>query len=430
VTPSRLALLVAATLAAVPARADVVRANATTLFYTRQDWYAGQTDRVAPMFEIVSVTASEVTSPFADDVEIAVATWGAVDLADIRRWQNGGTASSRVSGDVDTAYIKGELLGRRLILRVGRQLVGDGLARMVQIDGGQLRLRLPGGFGISGYAGSPVSPRFAARGGEFTTGNTRGELATGGRVSWFWPGLLELGASAALARDHGDVSRQDVGGDLRATLPGHVELLGSTFYSTYEKRWGEVDTSASWRPRRDVQLVAEYRHVEPDLFLPRTSILSVFSEAERDDVGGVVRFVPVHGVTVDAEYTELFESDGNGHRARLKGTWRPRQAWSLGLEGAVLDHKDNEGYWLARAFGAWRQSLLEITGDVQSVWLEKSVNGETLSFTATGTAGYRVAQGWKILVAGVAGSDPFLVRHFDFLAKLVYDQTYVTREVR
>lgn len=429
-TRLRLALLALAALAAVPARADVVRANATTLFYTQRDWYAGQLDRVSPIFELVTVTASEVTTPYADDVEIAIATWGAVDLADVRRWQNGGTAARRSSGDVDTAYVKGELLGRRLVLRVGRQVVADGVARMLQLDGGQLRLRLPGGLGLSAYAGSPVSPRFGSRGGELVTGNTRGEFATGGRVSWAYPGWLEVGASAALARDHGDVSRQDVGGDLRATLPHHVEVVGSTFYSTYEKRFGEVDASASWRPTRKVQLVAEYRHVEPDLFLPRTSILSVFSNDERNDVGGAIRVEPVHGVVVDAEYTELFESDSNGHRARLKGTWRPRTALDLGAEASVLDHKDNAGYWLARAFAAWRRSLVELTGDVQSIWLERSVNGETLSLTATGTAGYRFAPGWKVLVAATGGSDPFLVRHVDFLAKLVYDQTYVTREVR
>src|SRR5215204_3010474 len=121
----RLTLLAAVALLSAPVQADVVRANATTLFYTRQDWYAGDLQRAAPIFELVSITASEVTSPFAEDVEIALSTWGAVDLADVRLWQNGGTVDRRVSGDVDTAYIKGELLSRRLVLRVGRQLVSE-----------------------------------------------------------------------------------------------------------------------------------------------------------------------------------------------------------------------------------------------------------------------------------------------------------------
>lgn len=429
-TRLRLALFAAATLLSTAAQADVVRANSTTLFYSRQDWYAGQTQNASPIFQLVSITASEVTSPFAEDVEIALSTWGSADLSDVRRWQNGGPAEMHVYGDVDTAYIKGDLFSHHLSLRIGRQMIADGVARMVQLDGGQFRLRLPGNFGLSGYAGSPVSPRFAARGGEFVTGNTRGDLASGGRVSWFWPNLMEVGASVAYDRDRGDLSREDVGADLRVNLPLHLELVSSAFYSVPEARWGEVAVSGAWRGRRDVQVSVDYRHIEPDLFLPRTSILSVFAEDERDDVGGTVRLQPMRNLQIDVAYTELFESDGNGHRGNVKATWRPRAAWDVGAEGGILSHKDNGGYWLARGFAAWRQTLLEITGDIMAVVLDKSVNDESLSFTATGTAGYRFAAGWKVLVAGTAGTDPFLSRHFDVLAKLVYDQTYTTREVR
>jgi hypothetical protein len=57
------------------------------------------------------------------------------------------------------------------------------------------------------------------------------------------------------------------------------------------------------------------------------------------------------------------------------------------------------------------------------------VNREDFDLSGTVTAGYRFARGWKALVAGTAGTSPFLESHFDVLAKLVYDQTYVTREV-
>jgi hypothetical protein len=425
----RVPLFAALVLLSAPAQADVVRANSTTLFYSRQDSYAGNTQLAAPIFELVSITASEVTSPFAEDVEIALSTWAGLDLADVRRWQNGGAASTRASGDVDIAYIKGELLSHHLQLRVGRQVVSEGVARNVQLDGGQFRLRLPANFAVSGYVGSPVSPRFAARGGEFVTGNTRADLSSGGRVSWFWPNLVEVGASVAYDRDRGDLSREDVGGDLRLTLPLHCELVSSAFYSVPEARWGEVVVSGAWRGRRDVQVIAEYRHVEPDLFLPRTSILSVFSEEERNELGGTVRLEPLRTVRIDLEYTEIVESDGNGHRGRVKGVWHPRAAWDVGAEGGILSHRDNGGYWLTRAFAAWRHSLLEVTADIMAVVLDKAVNDETLSFTATGTAGYRFAPAWKVLVAGAAGTDPFFSHHVDVLAKLVYDQTYVKREV-
>ena len=432
------AAALAAALCAAPAAADTVRATSTTLFYTREDPYRVgggsreiELDRVAPLFEMISVTASDVSTAFAEEVEVVLSTWGAYEIGDIRRWQNGASTASerRASGDVDVGYVKGELFGRRLIRRVGRQLISEGASRMVHVDGAQLRLRLPFGVGVSAYAGSVVPPRFAGRGGELMTGNHRADFATGGRLSWFFPGVLEVGASAALARDRGDVSRQDVGADLRLFLPMHVQLAGSSFYSLYEERLGEAEVAASWRGSRAVQVTADYRHVEPDLFLPRTSIFSVFAEDQRDDVGGSVRVLPVPTLAVDADYHYLFERGGNGHRARLKGVWSPRKAYDVGAEGQLLLHPDDAGYSLVRAFMAWRRGALEATADVLSAFLDRKVNEERLSLTATATAGYRFAPGWKVLLAGSGGTTPVLIRHFDVLAKLVYDQTYVTREV-
>jgi hypothetical protein len=322
------------------------------------------------------------------------------------------------------------MLKRRLVLKVGRAFISEGSAsRMIHLDGAEARVRLPANFGVSAYAGSPVPPRFAGRGGEFMTGNLRANFATGGRVSWFLPGRLDVGASVSMARDRGDLSREDVGADLRLALPYDLQLVAAGFYSIPEEGLGEADVSLSWRPSRRWQLTADYRHVRPDLFLPRTSILSVFADEERNDLGGAVRYEPVRTLALDLEYHTLFEPDGEGHRVRAKGTWRPRSTIDAGGETVFLTGPDDGGYWLGRAFAAWRYRLFEVTGDLLSVVLDRRVNDERLSLTATGTVGYRFTRGWKMLVAGSGGTTPFLTRHFDVLAKLVYDQTYVTREV-
>jgi hypothetical protein len=302
---------------------------------------------------------------------------------------------------------------------------------MVHVDGGQLRLRLPGNLGLSAYAGAVVPPRFAARGGPGMTGNTRANFATGSRLSWFWPGRLEVGGSFNFARDRGDVARQDVGADLRLFLPRDVELLTTGWWSTIEERFGEADVSASWKPGRRTQVLVDFRHVEPDLFLSRTSILSVFSDAKRNEVGFALRLEPWRSTTFDVDYHTLFQSnEADGHRARAKGVWRPRSTTDVGAELIVLAHPDDRAYWLNRLFAAWRVRAFELTGDLLSTFLDRPVNGEDTALTATATAGWRFASGWKALVAGSGGTTPFLERHFDVLAKLVYDQTYVTGEVR
>ena len=162
-TRLRLLALAVLTIAAGAAQADTIRASSSTLLLSRENAIRGETEETLPIFEILSVTASDISTSFAQDVEVAVSTWGAVDVRDVRAWQAGTFTDRRVSGDVDVAYVKGDLLDRRLTLRLGRQMVADGSSRMVHLDGGQFRLRLPAGFGVSAYVGSPVSPRFGAR---------------------------------------------------------------------------------------------------------------------------------------------------------------------------------------------------------------------------------------------------------------------------
>jgi hypothetical protein len=463
--PLRVVLVAMIAAVSSPVRADTIRAHSTTLFNWRQVPYteprAGavrdlefQLETNAPIFEIVSVTASDVSASFAEEVEIAVSTWGAVDLADIRRWQNGAPGTDRrVSGDLDVAYVKGELLDRRLILRLGRQMVVEGNARMVHLDGGQLRLRLPGGFGLSGFAGAPVPPRFSQWGGELMTGNHRANFATGARASYLLLRRGELGLSWFLANDRGDLSRHEAGADLRVWLPARFEVLGNTTFSVIDAGFAEGNLALSWRPAMaDVWgLVAtvDWRHTRPDLFLPRTSILSVFSDEQRNEIGGAVGLRPVETIWIDADYHALLEPEGDtgdelGHRARVKGVWSPSRRHDVGLEGVFFqggtlsstrgEEEDENGYWLARAFGAARYGPLEVTADVISYFLNRELRstGEDLSLTAGGTVGYRFGgafQGFKALVGGRGGTTPFLESHFDVIAKLVYDQTYVTREV-
>jgi len=415
------------------ARADTIRASSTTLVMSRENAIRGELEETLPIFEILSVTASDISTSFAQDVEVALSTWGAVDLNDIRAWQNGTFTDRRVTGDVDVAYVKGDLLDRRLVVRLGRQFVPDGTSRMVHLDGGQLRLRLPAGFGVSAYAGSPVAPRFGARGGlgYGSIGNHRGNFATGGRVNYAVPARLDVGLSTAIVNDRGDPSRRDLGADFRVFLPRNLQLSGSAFYSLYDERLGEGEASLSWRRSRALEAAVQYRHVEPDLFLPRTSILSVFANDERNEAGGWVRVVPLRALVVDADYYALFEDPGTGHRARAKGTYTLMRRTDVGAEALLLRHsEEDDGYFMGRAFATHGRGPFDVTFDLVSYFLEQDINGEDLALTATGTIGWRFMQGFKVLVAGSGGTTPYLTRHFDVLAKLVYDQIYVTREVR
>jgi hypothetical protein len=68
--------------------------------------------------------------------------------------------------------------------------------------------------------------------------------------------------------------------------------------------------------------------------------------------------------------------------------------------------------------------------DVMSTFLKEEVNGEKTALTGQVTAGFQVAQGWSMVLAGRAGMNPWLEKQADLVLKLVYNQSYRAREVR
>jgi len=419
----------AAWLLALPAAADVVRASSTTVVTAGQPNRDGALTTAVPVYELVSISASEMKTSWGE-FEAALSAWGAVDAADIRFWQNGAPADSRASGDVDIAYLKLKNEFRRgaFTLRLGRQVIVEGNARMLHLDGAQAVVRLPAGLGFSLYGGAPVAPRFGTRGTVVTTGNTVATVAYGGRVSLARAGLVELGVSASLATADGDLTRKDVGADLRITPHHLVELTSSGFYNLPEKRIGQVDVALGVEAHRTLRLVVDYQHVEPDLFLPRNSILSVFAADKRNDLGGGFRWTPTRTLAIDADYHMLRADDGDGNRARLKGTYRPYGRWVVGADLQLLQVPEN-GYWLARVFGSREFGRFAATLDGWLYRYDKLVNGQDKSIGGTLTGTYQLAPSWKVALAATAGSDPFYSSRLDVMAKLVWNQLY-TREVR
>ena len=417
-----------------------------------QDYRDGNLQTAVPLYELIQLNASGVKTPYAD-FEIALSTWGSVDLADVRFWQNGAQVGSHFTGDVNVGFVRADFLHRTFSLRVGRQLVADGVAQNVQIDGAEGRLALPGGFGVSGYAGLPVAPRFAARGGDLAVGNIRATFTAGGRASWTYPRILEVGVSYAQATDHGDPSQQNLGVDFRLMPHRLVQLIGSSFWSLYDGRLGEAVLAAQLFPLRNLDVTVDYRHVLPDLFLPRNSILSVFVSEKRNDVGGAVHWGVMKELALDADYHLLIEDAGKGNWARAKATYHPAgPPTTIGAELSLLNASDanspinDNGYWEVRLFGA-RSIAQVVTGtlDLMGYFFQRDIlpsggqgaqiagqvtGGVSYSLVATATLAYQFARGWRAAVAGTAGSTPFLESQFNIMAKLVYEQTYAVREER
>ncbi|MCM2334602.1 MAG: hypothetical protein NDI82_11735, partial [Anaeromyxobacteraceae bacterium] len=183
----------------------------------------------------------------------------------------------------------------------------------------------------------------------------------------------------------------------------------------------------------------DYRQVAPDLLLSRNSILSVFTDKARTDVGGGVRHQLSESTSVGLDYHALLEPSGEGSTSELGHEAAARAEWERGpsrlggevsfLEAGGLGAERN-GWVGGRVFGRRELGRAFLAGDAQVHSFKQEINGNKLAVTGSLSAGYRLADGWSAVLAGRAGVNPFLEQQADLLVKLVYNQTYRAREVK
>jgi hypothetical protein len=441
--PTPLAAAVLALIAG-QVRAETVDVSSTTMLQLGQQTRGGADPfnpdlvTVAPVFEIVSIAARDVKNPVFEDLSLFASTWGSYELAD-PRWDTG--TDSKLNGDVVTLYAQARTLKRRLTLRLGRELVKTGVARMIQIDGGEAIAILPAGFRLQAYAGSPVTQRFGARDSLKSWNPVGGDFAYGGRLGFSWglagyPGRgVEIGASANMVQDGGDPVREEVGLDLRYQAFRDLTFTGLAAYSLFDQRPSEALLRASYSVTRHLRIEADARYYAPDLFLARNSILSVFSSEDRKDFGGAFTYALGHGIGLGAGYHLVVEPGETSEDGLFYGSEaNAHMEWERGpmVAGAEIDYLDalENGYVAFRVFGRREFGKLIGSADVLAHMFRESVNGEDFAVTGTLTLGAELAKGFSAVIAGNAGVTPFMEQTYSAMVKIAYNASYRMREVR
>jgi hypothetical protein len=399
-------------LAVVPgARGETVDATLTTLVAGRQDPRDGNLYSSVPVIQNVALSLSDVRLRYVDDIRLVVAGWGELSFL---------ITDSRLgaTGDLDLGFVEGKLFDRRLVVRVGRQLVFGGAARAQPMDGASATLRIWRGVGLNVYGGAPVTPRFGVH---------QGDAMAGGRFFWRPTVDTEMGVSFLEMLNDGLQARQDLGADARWRVLPSLSLTGYALLSLLELRLTEGDLAVAWQPRSSVQLGADYRRTSPDLFLPRSSILSVFSQETRDEAGGYAYWRPLPRLRTEADYHVILNEAGFGQRggARVSTSLGAAYETTLAAEVRFLRLATENGYVQARLYAISRLTRqLVATVDVDLYKLEQPINGQTLSFTGAATLGWDLSPRWRAVVTAIADSTPQVDRRFECMAKLVYNAVY------
>ena len=402
-----LAIAFAGVLATEAASAATVEASSTTLLAGRPDLRLGEVHTALPIVEQVGLSASNFDLPVVDDLKLRVSGWGRLDAADTKA----------LAGDFEIAFLQGRLLSRRLTLSLGRHVVTGGAARFTHLDGASADLRIGGGIGFAAYGGAPVIPRFA---------RAQGDAIYGGRLYWRGSMESEVGASFVQVLDHGRTARMDAGLDARVRVMNGLSFGGFGLWSLAESRLAEVDVGPTWVVNEKLQARLQYRRTAPDLFLPRSSIFSVFAEMQRDEVGGDVSYQVNPYTGLFADYHSVWPGGGRGDDATLRATFRSDPSSTAVFGGQVrLLRMPTSGYVEGRLFGSYRpMDKLTVALDLDGYQFLEDIAGYPgirTTFTAALTGAYQFLPGWLAVLSGTGGTTVQMQSRFELLAKLVYN---------
>jgi hypothetical protein len=358
---------------------------------------------VLPIYELVGLSVRHLEVRGYDDVALALDGWASVDLD--------GLGSS---GDLNLAYVEGLTLERHLRVRLGRQLLVGGGSRLLAIDGLFAEVKAGYGLGLSAFLGKPVVRRFS--------NYSHGDFASGGRLFFAPTTDLQAGVSFTHVGDGNAVVRQDVGVDARWNLWRMLTLTGNVLWSVVEGRLAELDLGPRWQPLPELEVAAAWRRTAPDLFLPRTSIFSVFAESQRDDLGGTIQYQVTRALSVLGDGHVLWLNSQTGYDLGLAATVQPGRSTGASLTTQVrrLSVPVN-GYTQARVAGRTTLPVgLSVYADVDLYVLDQPIRGVTSSISASVGATHALTPHWLLGATLRLGSSPYYEQLTQGMVKLTY----------
>jgi hypothetical protein len=222
-------------------------------------------------------------------------------------------------------------------------------------------------------------------------------------------------------------------------LLSRLALSSYLRYAVTEQRIvdGNLALHAQILPRLELGLQA--RRSAPDLFIPRYSIFSVFSQETRDEWGGFGFYRPVRWLDLNVDFYRFTSEAGSGYTlsSRIVGDFTSRRLPRFGIEGKRFSipadgyRSQRGGYLMARLFGVQRiaQKLSAIV-DASLFQFDYDLNGYPRSLSASATLGWDFLPAWRAVVTGVVSETPFGIHQLETLVRVTYSGHHVsTRKV-
>jgi opacity protein-like surface antigen len=358
--------------------------------------------------------------------------WGRADLGD--KSYNG----ESVDGNLTYGYLQYRFKEAGANVRAGRVFIHEGIVNE-QIDGISARTDLPAGFGVSAFAGAVVHGKRLS--GEASDG--KGDTIAGGRASYSYKGMLELGlsglfeANAPSLTRHSNDSHRLIGGDLWLNPHKMVAFMGHSSYNPETQTVTEHNYLLTVKPLQQLIVSAEFNEFRAGSYFsaaPLFSSMPSFKTADRSrTIGGSVSYQISKNIGVAADYKHYTRQFGNADRY---GTDVRLSFSDNSIRGGLGYHylRASQGFaitpYTSASYHELRGYLLHDTKgyfssiDVLGYFFNEKIYNENSAWEGTVSLGYHLNPALALSGDISYGRNPEFADETKGLLRLTYNMTF------
>lgn len=226
--------------------------------------------------------------------------------------------------------------------RLGRLVVTAGALRPLHLDGGAGRVRLPYGFALESFAGSPVAAGQDGRSWDWLAG---------GRASRALGDWGSVGVAYLHRRDAGRLSDEEIGVDAGGAATEWLDLAAKAAFDLVNPGLAEMTASAAAR-RGAWRFELHGTERSPARLLPATSVFSVLGDMPSRRLGTTVRWRAAPRLDLFGEAGALGAGGEWGELLVARAVLRLDDRGAGAIGGELRREDAPEGGWTgARATG-------------------------------------------------------------------------------
>jgi opacity protein-like surface antigen len=424
-------LLCALSLAAVSSSvlaADVTVDSTTMLGIAQRDVSGASKENLLPATQFLGIDVEKMGD---GNLSAHLYGWGRLDLDDKSFNDN------RADGSLTYGYLQYRFNQAGANIRAGRLFVHEGIANE-HIDGISARTDLPMGFGLSAFGGAPVHTDHIF--GEDSDG--KGDFLFGGRASYRYKGLLEVGLSGVSESDAPTLASRPagnyrrIGADIWVTPYKAFDIIGHSSYNPETEKMAEHSYLINVKPIPKLVLTGEFNQQRDQSYLYAWTMFSAAALNPNDkssSVGLRASYEINKSLEVSGDYKhytrEFGSADRFGGEARVN--YRDNstrggvgyhyldagQGFAIGTTPSASYHelrcyimRDTKSYFAA----------IDVLGD----FFKDKIYNKSSAWEANTSLGYHITPAMALSGDLSYGRNPQFTEEVKGLLRLTYNMTY------